>query len=133
MRTTLSVALMTLLATGLARGQGVAPTGPTIPAAGLIEDVDLLQKIYEAAHPGLHRYNTRPQMVEHFRVLRARFDRDRTLAEAYVAFSEFLAKVRCGHTYANFFNQPGCVAQTHDRGPSRWGQKTPSGWPPWKS
>src|SRR5262245_466977 len=77
-----------------------------VPSTKLLEDVDVLQRVFEAAHPGLYRYNTKPQMNRHFARLRAEFARDRTLAEAYVAFSQFLAKVKCGHTYANFFNQP---------------------------
>jgi hypothetical protein len=36
----------------------------------------------------------------------AEFARDRTLAEAYVAFSRFLSKIECGQTCANFYNQP---------------------------
>lgn len=78
----------------------------TIPSAKLLEDVDILRRIYEAAHPGLYRYNTKAQVDGHFAALRAEFVRDRTRAEAYVAFSRFLAKVKCGHTYANFYNQP---------------------------
>jgi hypothetical protein len=77
-----------------------------VPSAKLLEDVAVLERVYETAHPGLYRYNTKAQMAENFAALRAEFARDRTLAEAYVAISQFLAKVRCGHTYANFFNQP---------------------------
>lgn len=76
-----------------------------IPSRGLLEDVALLRKTYESLHPGLYRYNTPAQMAEHFKTLEAEFSRDRTLAEAYLAFSVFLAKVKCGHSYANFYNQ----------------------------
>lgn len=44
-------------------------------------------------------------MAEHFKALEMEFSRDRTLAEVYVAFSVFLAKIKCGHSYANFYNQ----------------------------
>jgi hypothetical protein len=51
--------------------------------------VEVLRRVYETAHPGLYRYNTKSQMDEHFARLRAELARDRTLAEAYVAFSQF--------------------------------------------
>ncbi len=87
-----------------------APTATaTIPAADLQADVDVLQRAYEALHPGLYRYNTPARMQERFDQLRARFDRPRTLREVYLAFSEFAATIRCGHTYANFYNQTKAV------------------------
>lgn len=82
-----------------------------LPSADLLADVDVLQRVYETAHPGLYRYSTKAEMDGHFDALRAEFARDRTLAEAYVAFSQFLAKVKCGHTYANFSNQDKSVAR----------------------
>ncbi|MDR3388934.1 MAG: S41 family peptidase [Rudaea sp.] len=65
----------------------------------------MLQRTYEALHPGLYRYNTPQQMREHFALLRRSLDHDQPLDDVYLAFSEFAATVRCGHTYANFFNQ----------------------------
>jgi hypothetical protein len=58
-------------------------------------------------------------MDRHFADLRAEFARDRTLAEAYVALSQFLAKVRCGHTYANFVNQDERMAEALFAGTNR--------------
>ena len=97
------------------------------PAAGqevisstkLREDVDVLEQVYEQAHPGLYRYNTKAQMAEHFAALRAEFSHDRSLAEAYIAISQFLAKIKCGHSYANFYNQPKGVAQALFSGNNR--------------
>ena len=100
-------------------GQGVAPSANNLPSAKLLEDVDVLQRVYESAHPGLYRYNTKDQMDAHFAALRAEFARDRTLADSYIAFSQFLAKVKCGHTYANFFNQPKEVVQSLFSGKNR--------------
>ena len=92
---------------------------PVLTSADLLEDVEVLRRVYKAAHPGLYRYNTKADMDRHFADLRAEFARDRTLAEAYVAFSQFLAKVRCGHTYANFFNQDERVARALFTGKNR--------------
>lgn len=84
------------------------PSEP-LRSADLLADVDVLQQAYQALHPGLHRYNTPAQMQAHFDALRAKFARDRTLAETFLALSRFTAKIRCGHTYPNFHNQPGAI------------------------
>jgi hypothetical protein len=76
-----------------------------VGAAELNADVDVLQRVYESMHPGLYRYNSKAQMAANFSELRSDFDHDQTLADAYLALSRFTAKVRCGHTYPNFFNQ----------------------------
>jgi hypothetical protein len=80
-------------------------------AADLRADAAILRRAYEALHPGLLRYNTPAQMELAFRTLEQEFQRDRTLADAYLAFSVFAAKVKCGHTYLNFFNQAKGVQQ----------------------
>ena len=80
-----------------------------IPAADLKADVAVLRRAYETLHPGLLRYNTQPQIDMAFRALEHEFQRDRTLSDAYLAFSVFAAKVKCGHTYANFFNHSKAV------------------------
>lgn len=81
------------------------PADKRIRALDLQADVTILRRAYETLHPGLYRYNTPAQMDAAFRALELEFQQDRTLAEAYLAFSVFAAKVKCGHTYANFFNQ----------------------------
>jgi hypothetical protein len=114
MRRSIALYLLHLLGSLLcqcpAAGQD-ASSKRIVPSTKLLEDADVLQRVYETAHPGLYRYNTKEQMNGHFARLRAEFARDRTLAEAYVAISQFLARVKCGHTYANFFNQPRDVVQ----------------------
>lgn len=80
-----------------------------LKADGLLADVGILRNAYETLHPGLYRYNSKEQMAAAFAALEAEFARDRTLAESYLAFSVFAAKVKCGHTYASFFNQSDAV------------------------
>lgn len=92
---------------------------PRIASAALLSDVDVLERAYTQLHPGLYRYNTPAGMARHFRSLRHQFRHDRTLAEAYLAFSAFAAKIRCGHTYANFLNQPDSVADALFKGTNR--------------
>lgn len=117
-------ALLSVVLPGDSRAQAIAPAAPvqlradTILQSGdLLTDVAILRRAYEQLHPGLHRYNTPAQMDAHFAALEREFSRDRTLADAYLALSTFAAKVKCGHTYANFFNQPRAVAEALFRGP----------------
>ena len=96
-----------------------APPAELLRAADLQADVTLLEQAYTQLHPGLHRYNTPKRMAQHFRDLRRDLDHDQPLAEAYLAFSRFAAKVRCGHTYANFHNQPERIAAALFRSDNR--------------
>ena len=91
--------------------------GSMLRAADLQADVAILRRAYEALHPGLLRYNTPAQFDAAVRALEREFRQDRTLAQAYLAFSVFAAKVKCGHTYPNFFNQSEAVATALFRAP----------------
>ena len=88
-----------------------------IRSADLQADVAILRRAYETLHPGLYRYNTPVQIDAAFRALEVEFQQDRRLAEAYLAFSVLAAKVKCGHTYANFFNQSSAVQAALFQGP----------------
>lgn len=80
-------------------------------AEDLQADVALLRRAYETLHPGLLRYNTPAQVDAAFNALSLEFRKDRTLPQAYLAFSVFAAKVKCGHTYPSFFNQSESVTE----------------------
>ncbi|KRA15072.1 peptidase S41 [Lysobacter sp. Root604] len=76
-----------------------------LDGAGLVADVDLLERAYTRLHPGLYRYATPAQTRRRFDALRKELRGGATLADAFLALSRFSATVRCGHTQANFFNQ----------------------------
>lgn len=97
----------------------VEDTTPRISAEQLRKDFAVLKRAYEELHPGLYRYNTKAQMDAHFKALESELSRGLTLRQAYITISVFLAKVKCGHTYANFFNQPQAVADTLFKGQDR--------------
>lgn len=86
-----------------------APAPTSIERRALQDDVDVLQQAYETMHPGLYRYNTPESMRAHFAALRADLNGRRSLADTYLALSRFAAQIRCGHTYANFYNQPRAI------------------------
>lgn len=97
----------------------VAQPPKTMSPSELKADLAILRRAYEELHPGLYRYNTRQQMDRHFAELDKAFSRDLTLREAYLELSKFLAKVKCGHTYANFYNQPKSVVEAVFKGKDR--------------
>jgi hypothetical protein len=105
--------LLTLvLATTPALGAASLPGSPAaLSPEGLRADARLLRRALEELHPGLLRYQTKDEAEAAFRRLDAELDAARTLPAAYLAISRLLAGIRCGHTYANFFNQPDSVAQ----------------------
>jgi len=81
----------------------------TIPKAQLLADFEIVKTAYTTMHPGLYRYNTPAQVEQHLSQLKADLSKDLTIPEAYVAFSKFVGTIKCGHTYANFWNQPTIV------------------------
>jgi C-terminal processing protease CtpA/Prc len=110
------VGLLTVLcAAGLAEAQSVAipSTQPAsaaiLRASDLQADVALLRRAYTTLHPGLYRYKSPAQIDSAFDALQLEFQHDRTLADAYRAFSVLAGKVQCGHTYLNFYNQSEAV------------------------
>lgn len=77
----------------------------TIPAAKLREDLAIVKDAYSTLHPALYRYSTPAQIDAAFDAASAEFERDRTLREAFVVFSQLTAKFRCGHSFCNPANQ----------------------------
>ena len=92
---------------------------PLLKSAGLQADVAILRQAYERLHPGLYRYSDKARMDADFEELRRRLDHDQSLQDAFLAFSEFAAKVRCGHTQANPFNQSKAVVEALFKSPTR--------------
>lgn len=112
-----SVLFAIFLSVANALAASPAPGAPSpIPAQQLQADFLILRRAYEELHPGLYRYNSKEQMDASFKALEAELSRDLTLRQTYVALSVFLAKVKCGHTYANFYNQPEPVVEALFKG-----------------
>jgi hypothetical protein len=103
--------LLTLALGSSAVGAATVPLAKaaTLAPSDLQADVTILERAYREMHPGLLRYLSPDELDDAFAQLRKEFDRPRTVAEAYLAFARFAAKIRCGHTYANFYNQPKAI------------------------
>lgn len=78
---------------------------PVVPAEALQRDVDTLESAYGALHPGLHRYLDDRALAREYAGLRRTFRTPQRLDRAFLGFSAFSARVRCGHTFANPANQ----------------------------
>ncbi|WBH17857.1 S41 family peptidase [Sphingomonas radiodurans] len=87
---------------------GSAAAAPPTPEA-LATDIALLRRAL-ALHCGLHRYNTPAQMNARIEALSRDFAAAADTAQRYLILSRFLATIRDGHSYANFFNQRRSVA-----------------------
>lgn len=98
-----------------------ATTAPVFSPGAMKSDIALLRRAYEALHPGLYRYNSAAQSAARFDALAVACSRPLTLHSFYRQLSLFLATIRCGHSYANFYNQKRAVQQalfeTSDRLP----------------
>lgn len=81
----------------------------TLSPAAMREDIRLLRRAYEALHPGLLRYNTPEQIAASFDRLEADSATPLSLEAFYLRLSRLLAMLRCGHSYANFYNQSRAV------------------------
>jgi hypothetical protein len=101
-----------LWSTSAALEAATPPAAPSLQPAALKADVAILEQTYRELHPGLQRYLSARQVDQAFAALRQELSRPRTVADAYLAFARFAAKIRCGHTYANFFNQSKEIKET---------------------
>jgi len=99
-----------VLASGLAAA-GVAGRvfGAAMPKPDVVQDVEILKQALEL-HPGLLRYSSAKQIAERLASLQVEWLAARDLQTRYLALSRFLAAIRCGHSYCNFFNQRKAVA-----------------------
>lgn len=83
----------------------IATAQTMIAAKDLQADFDIVRKSYETLHPGLYKYDDKATIDGYFEACKKALDHDQTLQEAYLNFAKLTAKFKCGHSYANFFNQ----------------------------
>lgn len=70
-----------------------------------IEDCSILKLALVKLHPGLYRYNDEASFLNAYNELINVSGDSISLENAFLIISEFLAKIKCGHTYANPYNQ----------------------------
>jgi len=80
-----------------------------IPAKNLQEDAKLLWQAINELHPGTYRHTDIISLQKTYKKLLNDFTTDRTSQEAFIHLSEFIEKIKCGHTYLNPFNQANTI------------------------
>jgi hypothetical protein len=71
-------------------------------------DIALLREILTTLHPGLYRYASPKGIDAGLKALERDWAKQ-DLKTRYLALARFLATIKCGHSYPNFFNQSGAV------------------------
>ena len=85
------------------------PARGEAPAADLAGDITILRQALQL-HPGLYRYSSPREVEARLVALERDFPAAPSLEARYLLLSHFLATIRCGHSYCNFFNQTKAVA-----------------------
>src|SRR5688572_22505401 len=86
--------------------------------AGLAGDVRIVREALKL-HPGLYRYAGPAQIEDRLEQFEHAFVAAPSLERRYLVLSRFLASIRCGHSYCNFFNQKPAVAKSLFDRPTR--------------
>ncbi len=113
-----------LLQSGL--GAGLALLQPSLASASVLirdteadDDLSIIRESLLAIHPGLTRYLSPRQFEQEMAVLATHWTRDTSAGARYLALSRMLAKVRCGHTQCNPYNQSDAMAAALLQRPTR--------------
>lgn len=88
----------------------------SIPKEKFIEDCGILKSALVELHPGLYRYNDETSLLNSYNELINIPGENISLDSAFLRISEFLAKIKCGHTYANPYNQSENIAEAIFKG-----------------
>ncbi|MEM1259853.1 MAG: S41 family peptidase [Bacteroidota bacterium] len=71
----------------------------------LKKDFELFQKVLGNYHPGLKRLKNALEVTNDFLNSKNEFERSTSLRAAFLNLHRATSKIRCGHTYPNFWNQ----------------------------
>lgn len=93
-----------VLLMALSAAAAAPSVGRSASVADLRGDVTILREALRL-HPGLYRYNTPSELEARLEAFKSSFTGASDLSARYLVLSRFLSTIRCGHTYANFFNQ----------------------------
>jgi Peptidase family S41 len=90
----------------LAAGVGAtALAALPVRAAAELDDVAIVRRAWALLHPGLLRYNSPQQMAVRFEMFESEWRASDDRLKRYLALTRLLAGLKCGHSYANFYNQ----------------------------
>jgi C-terminal processing protease CtpA/Prc len=82
-----------------------------LTAAQMHSDLDILKSALTSLHPGTYRYLTKSQLDRYFNELKTQTNNPLRPKEFFKKLSQLTAKLKCGHTYPNPYNQKSLIAQ----------------------
>jgi hypothetical protein len=91
--------------TALATAAAFPNAARAATTASAPSDIALVREIVTTLHPGLYRYNSPKTIDQALTKLERMWSDLPDLSSRYLHLSRFLATIKCGHSYANFFNQ----------------------------
>lgn len=94
------------------------PAAAGLKPADLRGDIHILREALKL-HPGLYRYASPVAIEDRLLRLEHAFAAAPTTERLYLLLSRFMASLRCGHSYCNFFNQKKTVATSLFDRPTR--------------
>lgn len=80
---------------------------PTVmlSAQQLQEDFAAFKQTLMTIHPAIYRYNTPADLETKFAEFEVKLKQPMSESGFFILISQFLNKLKCGHTYTNFYNQ----------------------------
>ena len=109
------LSLATALLAALAPVQAQAQTEKPLSADNARGDLRLLKRAFTELHPGLYRYTTQQEIDAEFLAAEAQVAGGASRGEMLLLASRLSALVRCGHTWANRYNQaPAVVREVYE-------------------
>lgn len=96
----------------------LVPASLRAAPGGLRGDLTIMRSALRL-HPGLHRYASPARVEDRLARLEQHFVGAPDLEQRYLILSRFLASIRCGHSWCNFFNQAEPVAASLFDRPTR--------------
>lgn len=109
------------LSSGIAAVAGSAALALPFPSAAqeAADDAALVRELLEALHPGLYRYQSPREFAERWEAFAEQWRGTDSLETRYLILSRLLSQIRCGHSYANFFNQSNGIGSALFERPTR--------------
>lgn len=83
----------------------------TFSANQLKEDFAVFKKTLMTIHPGIYRYNTPKSLEKDFAEFENKLDQLMSESEFFLLISQFVHKIKCGHTFQNPLNQNSLVRE----------------------
>ena len=97
--------------TVLKRRSGDVLAKRLLTAREMREDFDVLKKTLTTVHPGVYRYQTAKSLEKIFGELESKIKNPLPEEEFFLLVSQLANQIRCGHTYANPYNQTGILRE----------------------